>query len=267
MAPPRVYQTEAIILKRTRLGEADRILTLFTSDYGKVSAIAKGASRPGSKFGGHVELLTHSLFLLAKGHNLDVVTQVQTINSFITLKEDLQLLSYGMYIAELIDSFTDDDFEDKKLFAFIIDTLQRLSEAKHVDTALRYFELHLLDHMGYRPQLQKCTFCGADIKPATNCFSVSEGGVLCIDCGFEEPVVRPLSLNALKVLRLWQNCDYDTAIKVIIKPELALELQSLLREYMKHVLERQIKSTSWMDILKNQTNAEIRDEEGKAPAG
>ncbi len=75
---------------------------------------------------------------------------------------------------------------------------------------------------------------------------------MCIECGFEEPVTIPLSLNALKVLRLWQNYDFASALKVNINPELSLELELLLRDYIRHVLERRIKSTDFLDRLKGQ---------------
>jgi DNA repair protein RecO (recombination protein O) len=247
---PRVYQTEALIIRRTKLGEADRILTLFTPEYGKLRAIAKGSRRPGSKFGGHVELLTHSLLQLARGHNLDIITQAQTLNSFLPLKEDLKRLASGLYISELVDAFISEDAEDRDLFDFVILTLKELSTAANLDTVLRYFELHLLEKTGYMPQLQKCASCGAKLYPGTNCFSAGHGGVLCVDCGFDEPAARSVSLNALKVLRLWQTCDYDTAYKVNISPELTIEMESILREYIKHILERQVKSTAFMDILR-----------------
>jgi DNA repair protein RecO (recombination protein O) len=115
---------------------------------------------------------------------------------------------------------------------------------------LRYFELHLLHHLGYRPQLQQCTEYNSILKPKTNFFSPNRGGVLCHDCGFHEPVASPLSLNALKVLRLWQNCDYAAALRVKISPELAAELEQVMREYIKYLLERQLKSTAWLDKLK-----------------
>jgi DNA repair protein RecO (recombination protein O) len=115
---------------------------------------------------------------------------------------------------------------------------------------LRYFELHLLHHLGYRPQLQQCTEYNSILKPKTNFFSPNRGGVLCHDCGFHEPVASPLSLNALKVLRLWQNCDYAAARRVKINQELARELEQVMREYIKYLLERQLKSTAWLDKLK-----------------
>ena len=200
--------------------------------------------------GGHVELLTHSSLLLARGRNLDIVTQAQTINSFMPLKENLKHMSCGLYLSELVDSFTEEHIENRDIFLLFLDTLHQLSEAKNNDIALRYFELHLLDYSGYRPQLQKCTNCNSPIKPIANYFSSSQGGVLCTECGYHEPLSRPLSLNALKVLRLWQNCDFTTASRVNVNPELALELEQTLRDYIKYLLEKQVKSTAWLDRLK-----------------
>jgi DNA repair protein RecO (recombination protein O) len=250
MTAPRSYQVEALIVKRIKLGEADRILTLYTPSHGKLRAIAKGNRRPGSKLGGHVELLTHSQLLLARGHNLDIISQAQTINSFMPLKEQLKLTTLGFYILELIDDFTSEEVNDPELFNFIIETLRRLCEGKNIESVMRYFELQMLDRAGYRPQLQKCVSCDAPLQPAVNYFSPAQGGVLCVDCGFEEPVCRTLSLNALKVLRLWQNTDYTNALRVNIHAELALEMEMLLRDYLRYILERQIKSTEFLDKLR-----------------
>lgn len=254
MTVPRVYQTEAIIIKRTKLGEADRILTLYTPDLGKLKAVAKGTRRPKSKLGGHVELLTHSLLMLARGRNLDIITQAQTINSFSPLKDDLERISRGLYVSELVDSFTAERIENRRLFNLLLETLHQLSQAKNGELALRYFELHLLDHLGYRPQLQRCASCGSPLQPVTNLFSSGQGGVLCHECGYQEPIARSLSLNALKVLRLWQNCDYATANRVNTNSELSLELEQVMREYIRYLLERQVKSTAWLDKLKKETH-------------
>ena len=249
MAEPRTYQTEALVIKRTKLGEADRILVLYTPN-GKIKAIAKGAVKPGSKFGGHVELLIHSQLLLAKGRNFDIVTQCQTISSFMALKEDLKRMTAGLYLSELLDAFTEEDMPDRGIFNMVIETLHQLSTARSINTILRYFELHILEHAGYKPQLQRCADCNTSLQPVTNCFCPAQGGVLCVECGFEEPVTRPLSLNALKVLRLWQTCDFATAQKVNINSELALELELILREYIRYIIERQIRSTDFLDKLR-----------------
>ena len=252
MTAPRTYQTEAIVIKRIKLGEADRILTIYTPEYGKLKAVAKGTRRPKSKLGGHVELLTHSRLMLARGRNLDIITQAQTIGNFLPIKDDLELISRGLYIAELVDSFTGEHIEDRRLFDLLLETLKQLSQTKDCEPVLRYFELNLLDHLGYRPQLQRCTDCNSTLKPDTNFFSHKLGGVLCHNCGFNEPTARPISLNALKVLRLWQNCDFIAVRRVRINTALAIELEQVMREYIRYLLEKQLKSTSWLDRLKSE---------------
>jgi len=250
MTAPRTYQTEAIVIKRIKLGEADRILTIYTPGFGKIKAVAKGTRRPKSKLGGHVELLTHSRLMLARGRNLDLITQAQTIDNFLPIKDDLDRLSRGLYMAELIDSFTGEHIEDPQLFELLLETLKQLSQTTDCEPVLRYFELNLLDNLGYRPQLQHCTDCNSALKPDTNFFSPKMGGVLCHQCGFNEPMARPVSLNALKVLRLWQNCNFTAAMKVKINRELASELEQIMREYIRYLLEKQLKSTTWLDRLK-----------------
>ena len=254
MSNPRTYQTEAIIIKRIKLGEADRILTLYTPELGKIKAVAKGTRRPKSKLGGHVELLTHSLLMLARGRNLDIITQAQTIDNFLPLKDDLERISRGLYISELVDSFTAEHIENRRLFDLLLNSLHQLSQAQNGELVLRYFELHLLDYLGYRPQLQRCANCSSPLQPVTNFFSASQGGILCHECACQEPIARPLSLNALKVLRLWQDCDYATASRVKTNPELSSELEQVMREYIKYLLERQLKSTAWLDKLKQETH-------------
>ncbi|GAI54710.1 unnamed protein product, partial [marine sediment metagenome] len=106
MRTPRSYQTQAITIKQIKLGEVDKILTIYTPEFGKLKAVAKGACRPGSKLGGNVEPLTYSLMMLARGRNLDIVTQSQTIDGFLVLKNNLWYTSCGLYVLELIDSFT-----------------------------------------------------------------------------------------------------------------------------------------------------------------
>jgi len=252
MTAPRTYQTEAIIIKRIKLGEADRILTIFTPELGKFKAVAKGTRRPKSKLGGHVELLTHSRLMLARGRNLDIITQAQTIDNFLPIKDDLERISRGLYIAELVDSFTGEHIEDRQLFGLVLETLNQMSLSKDYEPMLRYFELHLLDHLGYRPQLRHCTDCNSPLKPDGNFFSSRLGGVLCQNCGFNEPMARPLSLNALKVLRLWQNCDFTAARCVRVNRGLTIELEQVMREYIKYFLEKQLKSTAWLDRLKSE---------------
>ncbi|MHB8085994.1 MAG: DNA repair protein RecO [Dehalococcoidia bacterium] len=245
----RVYQTEAIIIKRHKFGEADRLITLFTSDFGKLRAIAKGAMRSKSKLGGNVELLTYSQLMLARGRNLDIITQAQAIENFLPIRDSLELMSGGFYLAELVDAFTEENVEDRELFDLFLNTLREMATSSDMERALRYFELRLLSHMGYRPQLQKCANCSRQLEPEVNYFSPHQGGALCRECGYPDISARTISVNALKVLRLWLECDFATACRVKLTADLSREIKNLMRENIRYLLEKQLKSIEWMDRL------------------
>src|SRR5581483_2273902 len=106
MRTPRVYRTEAIVLHHRELGEADKVLTLYSPDLGKFDAIAKGVRRPTSRKSGHLEELSHSTLLLAHGRTLEVVTQCELLESFAGLREDLSRLGAAVYLAELVERFS-----------------------------------------------------------------------------------------------------------------------------------------------------------------
>ena len=253
MPKPRSYQTEAVIIKKIKLGEADRILTLYTPHLGKLRAVAKGVRRPRSKLAGHLELLTHSLVSLARGRNLDTITGSQTINSFLPLKSNLQLMSYALYATELTDQFTADCIENYPLFQLLLETMECLCQGSNKELALRYFELHLLNAVGYRPQLQQCVSCHTTLKPTTNSFCPSAGGILCPNCSQSQPLTFPLPVNAQKVLQLLQNSDYTTVSRLKLSPELSHQLEGVMRGYLKYLLERVVKSAAWLDTLREQT--------------
>jgi len=250
MTKPRNYQTDAVIIKKTKLGEADRILTLYTPGLGKIQAVAKGVRRPKSKLAGHLELLTYSHVSLARGRNLDTITGSQTINSFLPLKSDLELTSYALYVTELVNQFVVDHIENRPLFQLLLETMGQLCQASDSELVLRYFELHLLNEVGYRPQLQECVACRQPLKPVTNSFCASNGGMLCPNCCQNQALTYPLPVNALKVLRLLQSSDYSTVNRLKINRELSHGLEMVMRDYLKYLLEREVKSVAWLDTLR-----------------
>lgn len=248
----RVYKTEAIVLKAGALGEADRLLTLYTPYLGKIKALAKGVRRPKSKLGGHLELLSYSTMMLAQGRNLDIVSQSQTLEAFLPLRQDLWRIGCALYAAELVDRFTPERVEDYPLYKLLLDTLRRLAQGRRTEITLRYFEIQLLERLGYRPQLERCLRCSSPLRPIANFFSASAGGVLCPACSPSEPVVRPLSLGALKVMRLLQKEDYAAASRVRLPPQISLELEGLLREYIRYLLEGEVRSLAFLDRLRRE---------------
>jgi len=252
MTTPRVYKTEAIVLKRMNLGEADRILTLYSPNLGKFRAVAKGVRRPKSKMGGHLELLTHSALMLARGKNLDIITQSQTIDSFLPLRGDLWHTTTALYAAELVERFTAEHVENRPLYKLLLNTLSWLCEAEDAELTLRYFELKLLTHLGYKPQLHQCLGCKTSIEPRTNFFSSSGGGVLCPQCREKEPLACPISVNALKVMRFLEKSAYAAASKLKLDAELSRELEQLMRHYIRYLLEREVRSVEFLDRLRRE---------------
>jgi DNA repair protein RecO (recombination protein O) len=252
MTKPRNYKTEAIIIKKTKLGEADRILTFYTPNLGKIQAVAKGVRRPRSKMSGHLELLTHSLVPLARGKNLDIVTGCQTINGFLALKSDLELSSYALYVIELVNKFTEDNIENYPLFKLLLETLKQLEKDGNSELVLRYFELHLLSYVGYRPQLQHCVLCHSPLKQTILSFSPKAGGILCSYCSDSQPLTYSISPDGLNLLRLLQECDYETVNHLEAKQQPGYEIELIMRNYIRYFLEREIKSVAWLDSIRRQ---------------
>ena len=252
MSDPREYETEAIVIRKTKLGEADSILTFFTPRLGKIQGFARSLRKPKSKMAGHLELLTHSNVSFTRGHNIDTIVGAQTINSFLPVKDDLWLMSCGLYISELVNQFTAEHQEHYEVFQLVIETLERLPKAENKDLLLRYFELHLLENAGYRPQLRECVACHKQLEPQTNYFNHLGGGTLCPDCAATRPMVYALSVNAQKVLRLLQGYDYSAVGRLKINNELSRELEGCISGYLKHLLEKDIKAAAWLDTLREQ---------------
>ncbi|MFP3975638.1 MAG: DNA repair protein RecO [Dehalococcoidia bacterium] len=250
MPATKIYKTEAIILKHANLREADRVITLYTPNLGKLRVVVKGARRTTSKLGGHVQPLTRCSLMLARGRNMDTLTQSQIIDSFPQIHDDLLLTAQALYLVELTDAFTFDQLENYQVYRLLLDSLHSLVEAPNAELLLRYFEVQLLGYVGYQPELYHCLTCKSALEPTQNFFSFSGGGVLCSECSYTEPIVRPLSVNALKVLRLLQRENYTTARRIRLKVDLGEELEQITQGYIQYLLERELKSTQFLKRLK-----------------
>ena len=256
MRQERLYRTEALILKRSDFGEADRLLTVYTPSAGKLRLLAKGVRKPTSRKAGHLELFTHSRLLVARGRSLDIITQAETIETFRPLRQTLWRAACAYYTAELLDSFSAENEENRLLFDLLLVTLKRLSRESRLKLVLRFYELRLLELVGYRPQLFRCLKCGAQIEPVENFFSPAEGGVLCPRCGEDTPVARRLPLNVLKVLRFIQTYDYPTCRRLRLSKPLHDELERTLQGYIVYLLERKLKSVAFIKRLRRELSGE-----------
>jgi DNA repair protein RecO (recombination protein O) len=248
----RTYWTEAIILRRTDFGEADRLLTVFTPERGKIKLIAKGARRPTSRKSGHVELFSHGQFLVAVGRELDIITQAETLESYLPLRDDLLRTTYAYYLAELSDAFTAEQDENRPLFELIKDGLSWICTSTDLKLAARYFELHVLGLVGYQPQLFVCSGCKKLLEPEAAYMSPADGGVFCRRCGRDRVGATELSLNALKVLRFLQTREWETCRLLRLSPASHAEVEQVMIRYVTYHLERRLKSVDFIHRLRTQ---------------
>lgn len=236
----RLYRTEGIVLRRQNLGEADRLLTILSPAYGKIKIIAKGVRRPRSRKAGHLEPFTRVQLLAARGRDLDIVTQVEAIETYPALKADLHLIAEAGFVAEVADRLALPGEAHPGLYRLVVHTLQRLERGEKVAEARRFFEQRALKVAGFRPQLFHCVACGAEIRPEHQFFSHAQGGVLCPNCGGERRDAEPLSLGALKVMRHYQRNTFEAASQAEIQPQTHAEVRRLMEAFFAAVLETRL---------------------------
>lgn len=243
----RVYRTEAVILRRMNLGEADRILTAITPDQGKLRMIAKGVRKPGSRKAGHLEPFTRAQLLLARGRDLDIVTQVEALETFPGLRDDLMRIGRAAYVAELIDRFAVEEEGSRDLYRLLLKTYERLCSSDNPAAVLRFFQVHLLSNAGFGPELSHCLKCGKPIEAEDQFFSIGEGGVFCPNCGaMHATEVQPITLNSLKMLRHYQRSTYDQVKDTLIRDRVQKEVDGLLETYLQHILERSLNAAIFL---------------------
>lgn len=245
-ARPRSFRVEGIVLRHRDWGEADRHLTIYTRELGKVQTVAKGVRKPRSRKAGHLEPFICSSILLARGRSFYILTQVEALDTYNALRDDLVLLGYASYIVELLDRFTFDEEENRGLYRLLKNTLVRLNRGDIPEVAVHYYEIRLLDHVGFRPQLFTCADCEEQIQAQNQYFSASRGGVLCPSCGVTAPEARPVSMQALKFLRHFQRSSYQDAARAVLEARINTELEGLINYYVTYLLERGLNSPSFL---------------------
>jgi DNA repair protein RecO (recombination protein O) len=251
MTEQRSFRVEAIVLRHADWGEADRMLTLFTRERGKVRAIAKGARKMRSRKAGHLEPFTRVTLQLAKGRDLLIVTQADTLDAYFPLKDSLTKTSYASYVVELLDRFYyEEESENFALYRLLAESLTRIAVEADPWLAIRYYEVRLLDFLGFRPHLFECANCGKAIQPVDQFFSPAAGGVLCPNCGAGLPGVWPISMEALKNFRHFQRSSYAEARRARPGPEVQNELEALMQRYFTYLLERELKSPGFIKQIK-----------------
>ena len=163
----------------------------------------------------------------------------------------LILTSHASYVLELLDRFTyQDETENSAIFNLLTTTLARLAAKSDPWLVIRYYEMRLLDHLGFRPQLFECANCRREILPEDQFFSFSAGGVICPRCGQGLRNLTPISVEALKYLRHFQRSSYTDASRVHPSAEVQNETESLMQGYFTYLLERELNTPGFLKRIK-----------------
>jgi DNA repair protein RecO (recombination protein O) len=251
--PSRIHtlRVDSVVLRHSDWGEADRLLTIFSREQGKLLCVAKGARKLLSRKAGHLEPFTRVALLLAKGSDRWIVTQAETVDAWLPIKEDLTRTATAAYVVELLDRFTYEEGENEHLFQLLVDSLGRVATAADLFLPVRYYEIHLLDILGFKPELFRCVKGREEIKPEDQYFSFLLGGVLCPLHGPGSDGSRPISMQALKYLRHLQRSTYPVAQKADPPAAIRFEMESLLSYYITFLLERGLNTPDFLRKIRN----------------
>ena len=231
-----LYDEHAVVLRTIRLGEADRIVTLMTAGRGKVRAVAKGVRKTKSRFGARLEPLTHVSMLCYEGRELDIVTQAETVESFRTVREDLDRLAKATSLLEAVDQVAQEGHPALRLYQMLLGALRALA-ASDSPLLVPAFFLRLLALEGFTVAVGECALCG-DTEDLAG-FDPAAGGMVCRTCAPSRP--GSVSTEALALVRRILDGGVAGALREAPGPSTA-EVARLAAAAMEHHLERRLRS-------------------------
>jgi DNA repair protein RecO (recombination protein O) len=247
-----VYKAEAIILRRQAVGEADRVITLFTREHGRLRTVARGVRRTTSRLAGRIEPFTHARLLLARGRTLDVIAQAEVVAAFAGLRADLTRSAYAAYVAELVDRFLPDRDRNESVFALLRTTLAALNQAAGEDAQVLalWFALHLAAELGYRPETEACVACGRRVPHLPGrameawAFSPALGGALCPACRSQDANALGASPGILAAFEHLLDTPWERVKRLRLTQSQREEMAHLVQAHLEHRLEAKLRAPS-----------------------
>ena len=231
-------KTEALVIRLADFSETSRVVTFFTHDFGRISALAKGGKRLKGPFDAALDLLSvcEIVFLRKSSGGLDILTEARLISRFKPQGRELIRFYGGYYVAELLSGLTAEHDPHPRLFRESIETLARLQEADPKITILR-FELATLREIGQLPAFDVCVGCGkAAESGGTWLFSVAQGGLVCPNCGKESTARIRISAGTAAVLRRLAEESEAVADRLALSPRQFQEAREVVTAAICHAL-------------------------------
>lgn len=242
----------AIVLRTVEFSESSLVVTLFTREFGKVRALAKGARRLKGPFESALDLLAlcRIVFLRKSSEALDLVTESKLLRRFRPAGHDLSSLYAGYYVAELLNELTDDYDRHPELFDLADESLAAFSAGEPVGTRVLRFELVALRLLGHLPSLDRCVDCGASV-PITGrvAFGRMDGGVLCTQCCSGKPQLASATAGVLRMMTQLADPYGQTWRRLKIDTRSRGELRGLLNHYLYDLLGRKPRMHRYLTML------------------
>lgn len=235
------FKTLGIILGRTNFSEADRIISIFTRDRGKIRVLAKGVRKTLSKLAGHLEPFCLTNFIIAEGRNLDIITSAEVKKCHINLRSNLVATRNAYYLAEITEKMTPENEKHPEIFELLDETLENLNN-RSADLLSSYFEFKILSHIGLAPELFDCILCDKKLEPVDNFFNFAHGGVACASCGGD----RTISPEAIKILRLFLKINLAQIDKIKVEKKVLEEIKHITDEYIRFNHTQDFKSKKYL---------------------
>ena len=239
------YRTKGFILKKVDSGEADRIFTIFTKEFGKLEILAKAIRKIGSKLRGGMEIFYLSDIEFIQGKTHKTLTDAILIENFLNLRKDLKKLKIAFDISEIVDSLIRGEERDEKIWELLKETLERLNKIslsiKECWLIYYYFLWNFLSILGFKPQLNSCSICQKKLLPQDLYFSFEEGGVICQNCSKKIKEKKKISPGTVKILRLILEKNFDFLKKLKVEKEQQKEIREISENYLSRIKESQAK--------------------------
>jgi DNA repair protein RecO (recombination protein O) len=247
-----LHSTEAIVVGGYDLAEADRIVVFYTQTLGKVRAVADGARRIRTRFGGNLQLFSQGRLVYFERPNrtLHKVNEFAVIRSHHPLREDLDRIAFGSTAVEAVSSGVEEGEAHPELYRLLAEGLDLLEEAARPALVLQGFLLHLLRLLGYRPELAECVHCHRPFASGTDAHvGPSRGGLLCPNCWAGSSDALPVSSQALGFLRGASGASLRVTDRITLPPPVLQEVSDILQAFLQHVLGRRLRSADFLGQL------------------
>ncbi|WLD92116.1 DNA repair protein RecO [Alkalihalobacillus sp. AL-G] len=242
-----LIKSEAIVIRTSDYGESNKVLTVYTRDFGKLGVMARGAKKTKSRLSSVAQLFTHAHLLIQKGSGLGSLNQGEIINTYRAIKQDLFKTAYAAYIVELLDKSTEENKSSPALFQFLNLSLTYLDEGIDPDVIRAIFEMKMLRISGVGPSVDRCANCGR--QEGAFSFSIAEGGFLCEQCRQVDPNALSLAPQTARLLYLFYHIDLARLGNVSVKEETKKTIKLILSTYMDEYTGIRLKSKRFLDQL------------------